>query len=69
MAEENLSCFVVVADRFEVIAGAICASTQNIPLIHIQGGEISGNIDDKVRNAVSAMAICIFHAQSSLFQD
>ena len=56
MAEENLSCFVVVADRFEVIAGAICASYQNIPLIHIQGGEISGNIDDKVRNAVSAMA-------------
>ena len=56
MAEEKLSCFVVVADRFEVIAGAICASYQNIPLIHIQGGEISGNIDDKVRNAVSAMA-------------
>ena len=56
MAEEHLSCFVVVADRFEVIAGAISASYQNIPLIHIQGGEISGNIDDKVRNAVSAMA-------------
>lgn len=56
ISADQLSALVVVADRFEVIAGAIVASYLNIPLIHIQGGEISGNIDNKVRYAVSAFA-------------
>jgi len=47
---------VTVADRFETMATAIAASYLNIPLIHIQGGEISGNIDDKVRNSVSMLS-------------
>jgi UDP-hydrolysing UDP-N-acetyl-D-glucosamine 2-epimerase len=47
---------VTVADRFETLATAIAASYQNIPLIHIQGGEVSGNIDDKVRNAITQLA-------------
>ena len=28
----------------------------NIPLAHLQGGEVSGNIDDKVRNAITQLA-------------
>jgi len=47
---------VVVADRFEILAGAIGAAYQNIPVVHIQGGEVSGNIDDRVRNAVSMLS-------------
>jgi UDP-hydrolysing UDP-N-acetyl-D-glucosamine 2-epimerase len=47
---------ISVADRYETIATAICASYTNTKLFHIQGGEISGNIDDKVRNAISMMA-------------
>lgn len=47
---------VVVADRFEVLAGAVGAAYQNIPVVHIQGGEVSGNIDDRVRNAVSMLS-------------
>ncbi len=42
---------ITIADRFETIATSIAASYQNIPLIHIQGGEVSGNIDEKVRHA------------------
>ena len=34
---------VTVADRFETIATSLAASYQNIPLAHIQGGEVSGN--------------------------
>ena len=47
---------ISIADRYETIATAICASYRNTKLFHIQGGEISGNIDDKVRNAISMMA-------------
>jgi UDP-hydrolysing UDP-N-acetyl-D-glucosamine 2-epimerase len=47
---------VTVADRFETMATAVASSYLNIPLVHIQGGEISGNIDDKVRNAITMLA-------------
>jgi GDP/UDP-N,N'-diacetylbacillosamine 2-epimerase (hydrolysing) len=47
---------VTIADRFETIATAIAASYQNIPLAHIQGGEVTGNIDDKVRHAITKLA-------------
>ncbi len=47
---------VTVADRFETLATAIAASYTNIPLIHLQGGETTGSIDDKVRNAITQLA-------------
>lgn len=47
---------VVMADRFEILAPSIAASYQNIPLAHIQGGETTGNIDQKVRHAVTKLA-------------
>ena len=47
---------VTIADRYETIATAIAASFMNIPLAHIQGGEITGNIDEKVRHAVTKLA-------------
>lgn len=47
---------VTIADRFETIATSIAASFQNIPLIHIQGGEVTGNIDEKVRHANTKLA-------------
>lgn len=45
-----------VADRFETMATAIAATYLNIPLIHLQGGEVSGNIDDRVRHAITKLA-------------
>tara|TARA_B100001750_G_scaffold248303_1_gene278173 strand:- start:1101 stop:2243 length:1143 start_codon:yes stop_codon:yes gene_type:complete len=47
---------VTVADRFETMATAIASSYLNIPLVHIQGGEVSGNIDDRVRHAVTKLS-------------
>ena len=47
---------VTIADRFETIAASIAASYQNIPLVHIQGGEVTGNIDEKVRHANTKLA-------------
>ena len=55
---DNLQPDVVVsvADRFETIATAIAASYMNIPLAHVQGGEVTGSIDEKVRHAVTKLA-------------
>lgn len=55
---DNLKPDVVVsvADRYETMATAIAASYLNIPLAHVQGGEVTGSIDDKVRHAVSKLA-------------
>jgi UDP-hydrolysing UDP-N-acetyl-D-glucosamine 2-epimerase len=47
---------VTVADRFETMATAIATSYMNIPLVHLQGGELSGNIDDRVRHAITKLA-------------
>jgi UDP-hydrolysing UDP-N-acetyl-D-glucosamine 2-epimerase len=47
---------LIMADRHEVVAGAIAASYLNRPVIHCQGGEISGNLDDRVRRANSALS-------------
>ena len=47
---------VTVADRFETMATAVAATYMNIPLAHIQGGEVSGSIDEKVRHSITKLA-------------
>ncbi len=47
---------VTIADRYETIATAIAASYMNIPLVHMQGGEVTGSIDEKVRHAITKLA-------------
>ena len=47
---------VTVADRYETMATAVSAAYLNIPLAHVQGGEVTGNIDEKVRHAVTKLA-------------
>ncbi len=55
---DNLRPDVVisVADRYETIATAIAASYINLPVAHVQGGEITGSIDEKVRHAVTKLS-------------
>jgi len=47
---------ITVADRYETLATAIAASYMNVPVAHVQGGEITGSIDEKVRHAVTKLA-------------
>lgn len=47
---------VTIADRYETLATAVAASYMNIPVAHIQGGEITGSIDEKVRHAVTKLS-------------
>jgi UDP-hydrolysing UDP-N-acetyl-D-glucosamine 2-epimerase len=47
---------LVIADRTETLGVSLAAATMQIPLIHLQGGEISGSIDNKIRAANSKLA-------------
>ena len=55
---------VTVADRYETMSTAIAAAYMNIPLVHIQGGEITGNIDEKVRHAITKLSDLHFVASA-----
>ena len=63
----NPDIVVTIADRFETMATAIAASYMNIPLAHIQGGEVTGNIDEKVRHAITKLADYHFVASDGAF--
>jgi len=47
---------VTIADRYETLATAVAAAYMNIPVVHVQGGEVTGSIDEKVRHAVTKLA-------------
>jgi UDP-hydrolysing UDP-N-acetyl-D-glucosamine 2-epimerase len=47
---------VTIGDRYETLATATAAAFMNIPLAHIQGGEVTGTIDERVRHAVTKLA-------------
>jgi UDP-hydrolysing UDP-N-acetyl-D-glucosamine 2-epimerase len=47
---------VTVADRYETLATAVAAAYMNIPVAHVQGGEVTGSVDEKVRHAVTKLA-------------
>jgi UDP-N-acetylglucosamine 2-epimerase (hydrolysing) len=47
---------VVHGDRVEALAGAIAGSLNNFLVSHIEGGEISGTIDELIRHAVTKMS-------------
>jgi UDP-hydrolysing UDP-N-acetyl-D-glucosamine 2-epimerase len=56
---------LVHGDRYEALAVAQAAAYMNIPLAHTEGGEITGCIDDKVRNAITALADIHFPVTSA----
>ena len=43
-------------DRGEMLAGAIAAAHMNIPLVHMSGGDVTGSIDDSIRQAITAFS-------------
>ncbi|CAN5365287.1 UDP-N-acetylglucosamine 2-epimerase [soil metagenome] len=47
---------VLIGDRYEMLAAAIAAAYMNLCTAHIQGGEVSGSIDESARHAISKFA-------------
>lgn len=47
---------LVIGDRYEALGAVIAAAFMNICVIHLQGGEVSGSIDESTRHAISKYA-------------
>jgi len=47
---------LIIGDRYEALAAVIAAAYMNICVAHIQGGEVSGSIDESARHAISKFA-------------
>lgn len=57
---------LLCADRHEILGAATATRFLHLPLVHLQGGERSGSIDDSVRDSVTQLAdvhcVCTPHA-------
>lgn len=52
---------VLLGDRFEILAAAVAAFFQGIPVAHIHGGErTDGALDDAIRHAITKMSVLHF---------
>ncbi|MGH8598024.1 MAG: UDP-N-acetylglucosamine 2-epimerase [Gammaproteobacteria bacterium] len=47
---------LLIGDRYEALGAAIAAAYMNVCIAHIQGGEVSGSIDESTRHAISKYA-------------
>lgn len=52
----NPDLVVVRGDRFEMLSAAVAAANMNITLAHIEGGDISGTIDESIRHAITKLS-------------
>lgn len=63
---------LVHGDRIDALAGAITGALNNILVAHIEGGELSGTIDDSIRHAISKFAhlhfVCNEKAKKRIIQ-
>ncbi|MFX4238007.1 UDP-N-acetylglucosamine 2-epimerase [Aliarcobacter butzleri] len=56
ISEIKPDLIVVHGDRIEAMAGAIVGSLNNILVAHIEGGEVSGTIDELIRHSISKLS-------------
>jgi len=53
---------LITVDRVETLAATVAVSLMNFPIAHIQGGEVTGTIDESIRHAVTKMSHVHFPA-------
>lgn len=56
LAENHVDLIVVHGDRVEALAGATVGALRNILVAHVEGGEISGTVDELMRHAISKLS-------------
>lgn len=54
--QHQIDLILVHGDRVETLAGAIVGALNNILVGHIEGGEVSGTIDELIRHSVSKLS-------------
>ena len=62
LEELNPNLVLLTVDRVETLAAAVAVSLMNFPIAHIQGGEVTGTIDESIRHAVTKMSHIHFPA-------
>src|SRR3712207_3603420 len=72
LLSESADMVLVHGDRVEALAGALAGSLTNTRVAHVEGGEVSGTIDDAIRHSLSKHAHVHFvandHARARLLQ-
>lgn len=63
--ENAVDLIVVHGDRVEALAGAIAGSLRNVLVAHVEGGELSGTVDELMRHAISKMSHVHFVANET----
>ncbi len=53
---------LIIADRYEALSLAFAATCMNVPIAHLEGGEVSGSIDERLRHAITKLAHVHFPA-------
>ncbi|MEP0177516.1 MAG: UDP-N-acetylglucosamine 2-epimerase [Paraglaciecola sp.] len=56
LSENIFDLIVVHGDRVEALAGATVGALRNIRVAHVEGGEISGTVDELMRHAISKLS-------------
>ena len=62
LAKLNPDIVLIIGDRYEALSAAIAAAYSNIRIAHIQGGEVSGSIDESARHAITKFSHIHFPA-------
>ncbi len=47
---------LLIGDRYEALAAALAAAYMNLCIVHLQGGEVSGSIDESARHAITKLS-------------
>ena len=47
---------LIIGDRYEALSAALAAAYMNLPILHLQGGEVSGSIDESARHCISKLS-------------
>ena len=68
IANDKPDLILLAGDRGEQLVGAIVGSHFNIPVAHIQAGELSGNIDGMTRHAITKFAHIHFAANDDAYE-
>jgi len=55
----------ICGDRFDIYPAAIASSMENIAIAHLQGGEISGTIDEVIRHSITKLSHIHFPATAN----
>jgi UDP-N-acetylglucosamine 2-epimerase (hydrolysing) len=66
--ENKPDLIIVHGDRVEALAGAMVGALNNIQVGHLEGGEVSGTVDEVIRHAITKLVNFHFVSNKSSFR-